>query len=316
MAHFRKIGTREQAGYDEESGSQILPTGQITTFYLVAGADCVVTVDDESVAKVTAGSGDDKAAHSSGSLTAWEKSQVIRKVTVQASNKTGYTTMHALLNGQDFAQQIGISVMTDQNWRQVGKGLGECSPTVREELQAMSLREAVIRVANDQMQSAISCRSTGFGVYNIDTQYDWCGAFAYWCWAQAAFIHGDSNPIGSKSTVLWSPQRAIDWAMEPTSSGQLLRYKGPSPMSGKGSQEFRDLGWNGYELEAGDIVLVREGHAGGWKHVCLVENADSSTVYSIDGNQGAPQSIRRRERSLTELLPDKSHKLVFVHVIV
>jgi hypothetical protein len=316
MAHFRKIGSWERAGYDEGSSLQILPTGQKTIFYLIAGADCVVSVDDESVAKVTAGGGDDKAAHADTSLTAWERAQVIRKVTVQAMNKVGDTAMRALLNGQDFAQPIGIRAVPDQNWRQVGKGLGECSPDLRESLQAMSLREAVIRVAEDQMQSAISCRSNGFGVYNIDAQYDWCGAFAYWCWAQAAFIHGDVNPIGSRSSVLWSPQRAIDWAMEPTSSGQLLRYKGPSPMTGKGNQEFRDLGWNGYELEAGDIVLVREHDAGGWKHVALVEQADQSTVYSIDGNQGMPQSIRRRERSLTELLPDKSHKLVFTHVLI
>lgn len=314
MAHFRKIGTWEQAGYDEASSVQLLPTGQKTIFYLVAGVDCVVAIDDDSVAKVTTGGGDDKAAHSDGSLTAWEKAQVIRKVTVQATNMMGFTTMRALLNGQDFAKPIDINVTQDQNWRQVGKGLGQCSPNLRESLQAMSLREAVVRVAEDQLQSAISCRSTGFGVYNIDAQYDWCGAFAYWCWAQASFIHGDSNPIGSKNTVLWSPQRAIDWAMEPASQGQLVRYKGPSPMSGKGNQEFRDIGWNGYQLEAGDIVLLREGHAGGWKHVCLVEEADSSTVYSIDGNQGLP-SIQRRERSLTELLPDKSHKLVFVHVL-
>src|SRR3712207_1115507 len=69
MAHFRKIGTYDQAGYDAESSRQILPRAQATTFYLIAGSHLTVEVDDPSVASVSSGSGDDKGAHRSGSLT-------------------------------------------------------------------------------------------------------------------------------------------------------------------------------------------------------------------------------------------------------
>ncbi len=316
MAHFRKIGTRDQAGFDAGANRQLLPRGKETTFYLVAGSDLSVQVDDESVAKATSGSADDKSAYRSGVLTQWENSQAVRKVSVKAGMSMGITTLRALKGGNDWAEPIEIEVTTDPDYRAVGKGLGECTPLLREALQAMSLREAVIRVAEDQLSSSISCQSTGFGIYNIDKSYDWCGAFAYWCWAQAAFILGVGNPIGPKGSVLWSPQRAIDWAMEPTSAGQSLRYKGASPMSGKGHQDYREVGWNGYDLEAGDIVLVRTGNAGGWKHVCLVESVEGDVVHSIDGNQGAPQCIARRQRSLSALLPDRSTALAFVHVIV
>jgi len=55
MTHFRKLGIWEQTGYDERASLQLLPTGQRTTFHLIAAGDCVVTTDDESVAKVTTG---------------------------------------------------------------------------------------------------------------------------------------------------------------------------------------------------------------------------------------------------------------------
>jgi len=316
MAHFRKIGTRDQAGFDADTGRQLLPRGKETIFYLVAGPDLSVEVADESVATVYSGKGDDKSAHRIGALTQWENSQIVRKVTVKAGMSIGVTKLRAVKDGNDWAESIEIQVTTDPDYREVGKGLGECSPDLREALQAMSLREAVIRVAEDQLHSAISCRSTGFGVYNIDKSYDWCGAFAYWCWAQAAFIQGIQNPLGPKGSVLWSPQRAIDWAMDPTTSGQVLRYKGASPMTGNGKQEYREIGWSGYDLDAGDIVMVRAGNAGGWKHVCLVESVEGDIVHSIDGNQGNPQCIALRDRSLSALLPDRSTALAFVHLIV
>jgi hypothetical protein len=72
MAHFRKIGTHDQAGYDADSARQILPRGQATAFHLIAGSDLSVEVDDTSVATVSSGTGDDKGAHKSGALTSWE----------------------------------------------------------------------------------------------------------------------------------------------------------------------------------------------------------------------------------------------------
>jgi hypothetical protein len=315
MAHFRKIGDR--TGYDEDRALQILPVTQQTTFYLVAGADLDVSVDDDSVVGLKAGDTDDKAAHRSAELTAWEKDNILRKVVVKANSNEGETALHAKLDGADFAQSVTLRVVADQNWRRVGKATGECQPELRAELQLLPLRDAVLRVAEDQLHSSVCTRSNGFGVYNIDKSYDWCGAFAYWCWNQAAAIKNLDNPFGPKSSVLWSPQRAIAWAMDPSTPGQLLRYQGPNPMEDKDKriEPYREIGWNGCQLERGDIVLVRAGNAGGWKHVCLVDSVNGKTLHTMDGNQGDRHSIMKRTRNLDEKLPDQSFAWVFVHVL-
>jgi hypothetical protein len=85
-------------------------------------------------------------------------------------------------------------------------------------------------------------------------------------------------------------------------------------MTGTGLQEYRDIGWNGYQLEPADIVLLREGTAAGWKHVCMVYRTGNPDIQTIDGNQGKYQSIKVVNRSLDDMLPDGSPKLVFVHV--
>jgi hypothetical protein len=85
---------------------------------------------------------------------------------------------------------------------------------------------------------------------------------------------------------------------------QLLRYQGGNPMTGKGTQEYREIGYNGYFLERGDIVLLREGSASGWKHVCMINSANGSQLQTMDGNQGKGQSIKLVKRSLlTTRLP-------------
>jgi hypothetical protein len=274
-------------------------------------------VDDDSLVSVDAANSDDKGAHRSGELTAWEKDNILRKIIVKANSDEGETKLHAKLDGADFAQPVTLRVVGDQNWRRVGKAAGECQPELRAELQLLPFRDAVLRVAEDQLHSSVCTHSDGFGVYNIDKTYDWCGAFVYWCWNQAAAVKNLDNPFGPNGNVLWSPQRAIDWAMNPASPGQLLRYKGENPFTGKyGKQEYREIGWNGYELERGDIVLLRAGNAGGWKHVCLVDRVDGKTLHTMDGNQGTNQSIKKVNRALDEKLPDGSYKLVFVHVLL
>ncbi|WP_156971056.1 hypothetical protein [Beijerinckia mobilis] len=115
--------------------------------------------------------------------------------------------MHAKLNGRDWIAPLTIRVVSNQQNRQVGASAGEVSPQLRVELQRLSLRDAVIRIAEDQMHSAIATQSDGFGVYNIDAKFNWCGAFAYWCWQQACAIKSVPNPFGSNGGVLWSPHK-------------------------------------------------------------------------------------------------------------
>ena len=305
MASFLKIGTWDQAGYDEGRALQILPVGQQTTFYIVAdtaGADPSVSVDDAGLVSLTV----------EGSL--------MLKVTVMANNNQGQTTLRARLNGKEVARPITLRLLHDPYWRQVGKALGECTPEIRKEIQILPLRQAVLRVAEDQMHSSIAWRSNGYGVYNIDKDLDWCGAFAFWCWQQAAAIKGVTDPLGRDSTVLWSPQRAISWGINPATPGQLLRYRGGNPFTGAGTQEYREIGWNSCRLEPADIVLLREGHAGGWKHVCMVDQDLGANLRTMDGNQSPnrsfpPPSIKRVTRSRDEKLADGSYKLAFLHVL-
>ncbi len=312
MAHLRKPGYSDLSGFDSSRNLQVLAINQRTNFYLVAGSDLNVFTDDESCAEVIVGAPDGAAARKDQTLTGWEKAQEIRPLAV-VGKSLGSTTLRAQLAGRDWVAPLTIRVLNDKTCRQVGKATAQVTPELRLEIQGLSLREAVIRVAEDQMHSAIS-QTSGFGVYDMDPKLDWCGGFAYWCWNQACAIKGEDNPFGSSNTVLWSPQRAIHWAMQPATPAQLLRYKGISPMDGQGRQEYREIGWNGYDPRRGDIVLLRDGHAAGWKHVCMVHSVDGRSIVTIDGNQGMP-SIKLVNRSLDALLPDGSPKLVFVAVM-
>jgi hypothetical protein len=316
VANFRKIDDYDKTGYDEGRAWQVLPASQRTNFYLVAGTDLDVSVDDANLVTVSAGAADDRHSHRTRQLSAWENEQVIRKVSLVAGRDAGETTLHAKLNGADFVQPITVQVVADQDWRRVGKAAGQCDKDLRAEIQSLSLRDAVMRVAEDQMHSGICSRSNGFGVYDIDEQYNWCGAFAYWCWKQAAFIKQVDNPFGSDSRVLWSPQRAISWAMIPASPAEVLRFQGSDPMLGKATQKYREIGYNGYALERADIVLVRKDTAGGWHHVCMVDTVSGNVLNTMEGNQGRGQSIKKRTRSLRDKTPDGVYCLAFLHVFV
>ena len=319
MANFRKIGVPDQAGYDEARALQVLPVGQHTTFYLIAGGDLDVSVDDPDLVALKVDGGDDKAAHRAAGLSSWEKANSIRKIVVKANHSEGQTTLRAKLpSGADNTQPITLRIVHDQYWRQVGNAASACPPEFRREIQGLSLREAVLRVAEDQMHSAISWRTDGFGKYTADATYDWCGAFVYWCWRQAAAIKGVTNPIGSNESVLWSPQRAIHWAIDPTSAGLLLRYKGGDPFLGKGTQDYVEIGQGG-NLEPADIVLMRGANAGNWVHVCMIEKVVGTTLVTMNGNQSPkglpPPSIKIVNRARDQKLADGSYKMVFVHVL-
>jgi hypothetical protein len=316
MSNLKKVGN--QTGYDASAGLQIVPLNGQTVFYLVAGEGLDVSVDDPSIATVTADTGDNKSIHSSSQLSAWEKEQVIRKLVIKGK-AAGSTRLHAKQGSSDWVSPLTIRVVRNQESRQVGKGMGEVTPELQIELSKLSLRDAVIRIAEDQMHSAIATQSDGFGVYNVPKEYNWCGAFAFWCWQQAAAIKKVDCPFGKNNDVLLSPQKAIHWAMQSSTPGLLLRYAGPDPMAhSKDQQAFIDItGANGRALHTADIVLVRSGSAQGWKHVSMVRQVNGVvSIQSIDGNQGKFQSIKTVNRDLTSKLPDGSYSLVFVHVLV
>jgi len=314
MAHFQKIPGIDGAGYDSKRYLQVVPVGRTTRVYLVAGQDLSVEMDDEKVATCV-DKGVNKKAQNSPGLSDWEKQQSLRELVVKGVS-AGETKLRAKLNGGDWSSPLSIVVVDNLDSRRAGASVANVSKHLHDEIRDKSLREAVLIVAEDQMNSAVA-RTDGFGRYHANASYDWCGAFAHWCWKMAASIKGVANPFGDNSDKLLSPQKAISWAMKDATPAQLLRYKGHDPfLGGKAVQEFRDFGYNGYELEKADIVLVRKGSAGGWKHVCMVHSYSGAKLQTIDGNQGVPQSIKIRDRDATEKLADASYALVYVHVLV
>ena len=310
MANLHKP-ENDPSGYDADRNLQVMSIKKRTKFYLVAGAGLDVFTDDEDIAVASTDESDSARAHKDHTLSDWEKHQFIRVITLDAKS-VGTTLLHATLKDIDFIAPLTIRVIGDATCRQVGKATAQVTPELKREIQGMSLRDAVIRVAEDQMHSTVA-QTSGAGIY-MDTGMDWCGGFAYWCWDQACAIRGEENPFGGSNTVLWSPQRAIHWGMQDTTPAQLLRYKGESPMDGTGKQEYREIGWNGIYLKPADIVLLRAGTASGWKHVCMVHKVNGRALETIDGNQGTP-SIKLVQRSLDQRVGDKSYQLVFLAVI-
>ncbi len=326
MSNIRKAHSWDKAGFDAERNLQVLAIGKRTSFTLVAGDGLDVRFEGDDCLDYNVGGLDDKTLHKNASLSAWEKQQILRRIDLKAK-AVGSTVMHAYFQGSDWIAPLTVRVVSNQQSRQVGKALGEVTPALRDELQKLSLRDAVIRIAEDQMHSAVASESNGFGVYNITAAYDWCGAFAFWCWEQACSIKSVSNPFGPKSSVLWSPQRAISYSMLEDTPVQLLRYGGYDPMGVvKDSttkklkrQDYRELGYQGCNLQRGDIVLYRKDTANGWKHVCMVHDErppTSGLLGTIDGNQGKNASIQTRSRDMDAKVAGGDPCLVFVHANV
>jgi hypothetical protein len=314
MAHFRKIPGIDDAGYDDRRYLQVVPVGRTTRVFLVAGSDLSAAIDDESIAALS-DKGESKTAKKNASLSSWEKEQSLRELVIKGVSP-GSTKLRAKWGSSDWSKPLDVVVVDNLDSRRCGTTAASVSRHLHDEIRGKSLREAVLIVAEDQMNSAVA-RTSGFGRYHSNASYDWCGAFAHWCWKMAAAIKGEDHPFGEGSDKLLSPQKAISWAMQDATPAQLLRYKGHDPfLGGKKLQEYREIGYNGYQLEKADIVLVRKGSAGGWKHVCMVHSYSDGTLVTIDGNQGLPQSIKIRNRDSTEKLSDGSYALVYVHVIL
>jgi hypothetical protein len=246
--------------------------------------------------------------------------------------------------------QLGLTVVSYDNQSMVGQKIGDMTTEMRAALNAIPLRDAVIAVAYDQMFGKQSQQNNGFGYYHLDgkSSENWCGYFCVWCWLQACAAKGIKPPVFTSGYNLSSPQQAITWAMKDSTPGQLLRYSGGplvglNPYTGPPSglakyneklrahmaqrQEYREIGYNGYQLERGDIVLVRQGKDGkNWPHVCMIDSVNGDRIYTIEGNvkgggsftgQTINQSIARLERSRDErTLNGKDYKLVYIHMLV
>ncbi len=321
MAHLFK-SPNDSAGFDRDRNLFVMPQNRVATFYLIAGQNLMIDSSDKSIFTVNAQLEGDKGAPKIGGLSTWEKDQHIRKLEVKSGSKMGSAKLLAQdASNNDQILPLDIFVVADSNSRRVTDNIG-IEPTLQRELEKISLRQAVLRIAEDQLYSNVKTNQQGCTLYRLDPRNGtlWCGAFAYWCWRQAAFAKKVPNPFDTQDALL-SPQKVINWGMRADTPGQLLQYKGPNPMTMKGpSQELREIGYNGHYVEPGDIACWREGHSMGFKHVSLVEKVDGKTFVDLNGNAydaGSGSVLARISHDdIGRKLADGSYKCFFLHVLV
>ncbi len=322
MAHLLKF-PNDSGGYDKNRNLLVMPQNSQSTFYLVAGQGLNVDSTDESIFQTTAKVTDDSGAHKMSGLTVWEKSQNIRKILLNSGANTGVAQLTAKDDGgRDQIRSLEVMVVADPHARRISDN-GEIESSLRKELDQMSLRQAVLRIAEDQISSRVKTNAQGCDLYHLNPAYGklWCGAFAYWCWAQAALVKKVPNPFGEKNEPLLSPLKAIDWGMREETPGVLLQYKGPNPMTMRGPpQPLLEIGDNGHFLEPGDIALWRVGHAMGFKHVSFVESVNGKSFVDINGNAydaGSGSALAKISHDdINRKLSDGSYKCFFLHVMI
>src|SRR5579863_1381990 len=200
------------------------------------------------------------------------------------------------------------------------------TPAFRRELHAMSLRNAVVRVAQDQANCCFANDTSGDGRYGLpaglfdlkgNAVTDWCGAFVYWCYRRASAIKGMTNPLGPINDVVLSPQKAIGWAIANPASATVLRYQGPALYQWGAKRALATQCQTvdaipGSNLFTGDICLLR--NENNWQHVCLIyDPGDGDSFMTLDGNQGTP-SMKVVKRNWNARLGNGSYSYVFVHL--
>jgi hypothetical protein len=343
MAHLRPDNKFGGFGFDSDNSLVAIPVRQSATIYLVAGEDLVVEIPQQSVATFSeaAVSGKDQAL--SPGLTPWEKAQNLRRLTIN-----GVGVGSAVLNAytprdrRPWVKPLQIEVVTSLDYRQASiedKRL-VLAPKLAQELASLPFRDALIRVAQDQMNSKIGrSPNAGNGKYGVAKDVEWCGAFVHWCYIAVGSVSRTANPLGNSGDPLSSPQKAIGWALHNTDKAQLLRYEGPDPFGwswdGKMTadkvalkQSFVDVSATD-PVQKGDVCLVRESldPGKGWKHVCMVLDPPdaSGTFTTIDGNQtgafrpdgsGAAQEcigVNSHDAN-TKIGDGKSYRFVFLHL--
>jgi hypothetical protein len=313
----------DSGGFDRERNQFVMPKNKTSYLYLVAGDGLKVSVDPPAIISASCKEEDEKAAHNRPGLSAFENSVTIRKITLTSGSAEGRTLLRARNEeDNDWIKPLDVFVVADAYARRAGDAI---EPTLRAELERLPLRQAVIRVAHDQMTSRVRTNEEGIVLYRLPKEYGklWCGAFAYWCWNQAAAAKKVANPFGGSSEPLLSPQKAIHWGMQSSTPGQLLQYAGPDPMVKAGTvppQELREIGYQGCYVEPGDIALWREGNWAGFKHVSFVESVSGSTFVDLNGNAydaGSGSALARiAHPDMGRKLPDGSYKVFFLHLTI
>jgi hypothetical protein len=223
------------------------------------------------------------------------------------------------MDGSQWQKPTQVVVVRNLDSRQADGS--DVAPSLRKEVSLLGLRAGALRIAEDQLYSAMANNVHGDGRYELPSAYtNWCGAYVYWCYKTACAIKGATNPFGGNNDVILSPQKAISWAIMHPADATVVRYRGPVMVTLGNAQQnamrqdiFIDA-VPGVNVVPGDVCLLRD--TDNWKHVDMVYDAgDGDTFTTIDGNQGLP-SIKKVQRSFTERLGSGVFQGQFKHVFV
>jgi hypothetical protein len=285
MAHFMMLPGQD-LGFDASRNSLVLGAGKTANVYLVGGHEHEIKVENGTAVTVASKDVDDKGSHSGLHLA---KTDFARKVSIKAGAGSGSADVTSYDSRGFITALITVYVTGKDEGRRIDDK--SMDPEMREEIDSLPLREAVIRVAEDQMQSFIRGGQNAQWArrYHLPESYGdkWCGAFAHWCWQRACDVKKISNPFGSSGETFLSPQKAISWAMHNPDKGQLFQYSGPDPYKGgKAVQELVELSGDGSSVQPGDLALWREKSTGHFKHVSFVKSLDGVTLTDVNGNAG------------------------------
>lgn len=285
MAHL-KSASQFGVGFDSARSLLVVPIIKPQSVFLVAGGDLTVSIDDETVATVTEG---ELGVTKNVQFADWEQEQVIRRLTIKGL-KVGTAILNARLkDGRPWIMPLEIRVVDNGDARQT-EDKGAITPKLREEIQKLSFRDALVRVAEDQMNSAIGRSGTGGDGRYDDKGINWCGSFIHWCYAAVSNAKGVPNPFGSAggvNNILRSGIKALYAGMKDEATFTVIRYEGPDRFGGlKKTQTFIDIGPENPVLR-GDICLPRKNSGDTFPHVCMVYDPPdgSGTFTTIDGNQ-------------------------------
>jgi hypothetical protein len=328
--------SKELYGYDPSRGLQVLQIGKETEVTLVDGADCEV-----KVVNVAPNAG--PAIVEVREVRAGKGPALGRKLILKAK-----ALGSAYLQAQPGNARLAITVVRDSYNRLFdGSNTVPADPQVVKNLKLHGLREAALRVAEDQMNSGMGKGGKGANYYLRGTNpktgkpWDWCGGFAEGCYETAARVLGVTNPFAippvQGNQVRWalaSPQRAIKWVKQHPGLGELIRHgpiwgKHDGPQLGDMVRDalgieheapWQDLVFDGNgeptNLMPEDICLERHPSdpKDDWKHVALVYDVWPGWFETIDGNQGNP-SIKIVNRKYHDVVrKGKYYRYTFVHL--
>lgn len=327
MPHLKPTPQSRGQGFDAERSLLVLPYRRTTSLYLVAGPDLDVRVDKPAGVEIASFSEGDRASARDGSFTEWEREQVIRRLHLRGES-VGRTVLNAVTpDGRPWIKPLEIAVVDNDEARQAQDG-GKLTPALREELQKLSFRDALIRVAEDQQNSAIGHSGSGGDGRYDDSGINWCGSFVHWCYATVCDARGVPNPFGGagrSNNILRSGIKALYAGLRDPARFTVIRYEGPDRYGGlKTTQAFIDIS-AANPVQRGDICLPRSLSGDTFPHVCMVRDPPdgSGRFTTIDGNQtgafrpegASPDCIGANEHETDRKLGDgKTYAFAFVHL--